>query len=71
MGTLYSANKNISQIISDLSNDFEPLTKWFYNNYMVLNPDKCHFQDQNFEFHYENVVIKNSVEKNTWSYYRQ
>ena len=38
---------------------------------MVLNPDKCHFQDQNFEFHYENVVIKNSVEKNTWSYYRQ
>ena len=38
---------------------------------MVLNPDKCHFQNQNFVFHYENEVIKNSVEKNTWSYYRQ
>ena len=36
---------------------------------MVLNPDKCHFmtlgfQNQKFNFHYENVVIKNSaVEK--------
>ena len=30
--TLYSANQNISQIISDLSNDFETLTKWFYDN---------------------------------------
>ena len=53
--TLYSANKNISQIISDLSNDFETLPKWFYDNYMVLNPDKCDFvtlsfQDQNFDF---------------------
>ena len=39
--TLYSANKNISQIISGISNDFETLTKWFYDNY-VLNLDKCH-----------------------------
>ena len=34
---------------------------------MVLNPDKCHFmalgfQDQNF--HYKNVVIRNSTEEN-------
>ena len=28
--TLYSANKNISQIISNLSNDFETLTKWLF-----------------------------------------
>ena len=41
--TLYSANKNIIQIIGDRSNDIETLTKWFYDNYMVLNPDKCHF----------------------------
>ena len=66
--TLYPANKKISQIMSDLSNDFETLTKWFYDNYTVLNPDKCHFmtpgfQDQNFEFHYENVVIENSTKE--------
>ena len=35
---------------------------------MVLNPDKCRFtipcfQDQNFDFHYENVVIRNSAEE--------
>ena len=41
--TLYSANKFISQIIKDFSNDFEILTKWFYDNYMVLDPDKCRF----------------------------
>ena len=35
---------------------------------MVLNPDKCHFmtlgfQDQNFDFHYKNVFIRNSAEE--------
>ena len=34
---------------------------------MVVNLDKCHFktlgfQDRNFGFNYENVVIKNSAE---------
>ena len=35
---------------------------------MILNPDKFYFmklvfQDQNFDFHYENVVIRNSAEE--------
>ena len=35
---------------------------------MILNPDKCHFmtlgfQDQNFDFHYKNVVIRNSAKE--------
>ena len=30
------------------------------------------FQDQNFDLHYENVIIKNSAEeKNTRNYYRR
>ena len=66
--TLYSANKDIIQIISNLSNDFETLRKCIYDNYMVLNPDKCHFtildfQDQNFDFHYKNVVIRISTDE--------
>ena len=66
--TLYSANKNIGQIISNLSNDFKTLTKWFYDNYVVLNPDKRHFmtlgfQDQNFDFHYQIVFIRNLAEE--------
>ena len=68
MNTPYSANKDIIQIKRNLSNDFETLRKWFYEKYMVLNPDKCHFmtlgfQDQNFDFHYKNVVTRNSAEK--------
>ena len=47
--TLYSANKNISQVISHLSNGFEISTKWFYDNYMVLNPYKCHFMTLGFQ----------------------
>ena len=66
--TLYSANKNINQTITDRSNDFQTLTKWCYDNYMVLNPDKFHFmtlglQDKNFNFHYENIVIRSSAEE--------
>ena len=66
--TPYSANKNMSQIIGDLSNDFDTPIKWFHDSYMVLNFDKCHFitpgfQDHNFDFHYKNTVIKNSAEE--------
>ena len=46
--TFYSSDKNTSQVISDLSNDFETLTRWFYDNYTLLNPDKCHFFESRF-----------------------
>ena len=29
--------------MNSLSHDFTILPKWFYNNLMVLNPDKCSF----------------------------
>ena len=29
--------------MNSLSPDFTVLSKWFYNNFMVLNPDKCSF----------------------------
>ena len=60
--TLYSANKN-RQIISGLSNGFKTLIKLFCDKYMVLNLNKLGFQDQNFDFHYKNVVIRNSAEE--------
>ena len=31
------------KIKNDLEMDFMILHKWFYENHMVLNPDKCHF----------------------------
>ena len=41
--TLYPSDKSISNIMNSLSHDFNILSKWFYNNFMVLNPDKCSF----------------------------
>ena len=40
--TLYTSDKSISNIMNSLSH-FTILSKWFCNNYMVLNPDKCSF----------------------------
>ena len=36
-------NKNMQKIKNDLEMDFMILHKWFHENHMVLNPDKCHF----------------------------
>ena len=41
--TLYTSDKSISDIMNSLSHDFTILSKWFYNNFMVLNRDKCSF----------------------------
>ena len=40
---LYTSDKSISNIMNSLSHDFTILSKWFYNNFIVLNPDKCSF----------------------------
>ena len=41
--TLYTSDKSIPNIMNSLSHDFVILSKWFYNNFMVLDPDKCSF----------------------------
>ena len=41
--TLYKSGKNMQKIKNDLEMDFMILHKWFHENHMVLNPDKCHF----------------------------
>ena len=40
---LYTSDKSISYIMSSLGHDITIFSKWFYNNFMVLNPDKCSF----------------------------
>ena len=40
---LHTSDNSISNIMNSLSNDFIILSKLFYNNFMVLNPDKCSF----------------------------
>ena len=40
--TMYSCDKNSDIVIGRLRHDFGK-SKWFYENRMVINPDKCHF----------------------------
>ena len=47
---------------------WKKLTKWFYENYMVLNSGKCHFMclgqnTVNETFVYDNIEMKNSKEE--------
>ena len=41
--TYYTSDKSILNIMNSLSHDFTIFSKWFHNNFMVLNPDKCAF----------------------------
>ena len=41
--TLYAYNKNLETVICNIRQEFSILSNWFYDNYMVLNPGKCHF----------------------------
>ena len=41
--SLYKSGKNMQKIKKDLEMDFMILQKWFHENHMVLNPDKCHY----------------------------
>ena len=39
--TLYSSGNDLEKVKQTLRQDFEIVTKWFYENYMVLNSGKC------------------------------
>ena len=64
--TLYTSDKSVSNIMNSLSHDFTILSQWFYNNFMVLNPDKCSFMllgvDDEFQ---TNLVCGNETLKNS------
>ena len=66
--TLYSSGNDLEKVKQTLRQDFEIVTKWFYENYMVLNSGKCHFMclgqnTVNETFVYDNIEMKNSKEE--------
>ena len=64
--TLYTSDKSISNIMNSLSHDFTILSKWFYNNFMVLNPDKCSFLSLGvYDELQTNLVCGNKTLKNS------
>ena len=41
--TMYTSDKRVSTIIGSLRHEFTILSKWFYNKFMVRNPEKRSF----------------------------
>ena len=64
--TLYAYNKNLETVICDLRQEFSILSNWFYDNYMVLNPGKCHFmlfgvkENEQFDLLCYDITLKHS-----------
>ena len=65
---MFSVGKNKDQVKTFLSSDFKIINNWFYENFMVLNPEKsqCMCIGQNIDdaetLNFNNFVIKNSKE---------
>ena len=68
--TLYTYNKNLETVIFNLRQEFSILSNWFYDNYMVLNPGKCHFmlfgvkENKQFDLICNDITLKHSSHEN-------
>ena len=66
---LFVIGKNKEDIKSLLLLDFEIVNNWFYENFMILNPEKSHYMclgknlDDNEVLNFNNLVIESSEEK--------
>ena len=40
---LYAFGSNMTEVKNKLSQDLPKLSEWFTENFMILNPDKCHY----------------------------
>ena len=63
--TLFAFGKTFDEVTRKLQNDFLILDEWFFNNFLVLNSDKCHFMTLGTpntlpNFKCKNITIKNS-----------
>ena len=62
---LFSIRKNKDEIKNILSSDFRIVNDWFYENFMVLNPEKSHFMclgkdiDDTETLSFNNLALKN------------
>ena len=66
--TLYTFEDNLKKIKDNLRNSFDTVDQWFYENYVVLNAEKCHFMclennTENETFLFHNILIENSKEQ--------
>ena len=66
---LFTTGTDIQLINQLLLSDVRTVNNWFYENFMILNPGKCHFMSIGKDIHdedvfyYDNLTLKNSNEK--------
>ena len=65
---LYSSGNDQEKVKQNLRQGFEIVTRWFYENYMILNSRKCHFMclgqnTVNEAFVCDIIEMKNSKEE--------
>lgn len=61
-----TSDKSISNIVNSLSHEFYVLSKWFRQNLLVLNPDKCSFMISGIDDEFQtDLVCANETLKKT------
>ena len=66
---MYYLDKNANIVINRLRHDFAIISGKFYENYIVLNTDKCRFVTVGFnepfpDFSFNDTTIENVTEEN-------
>ena len=59
--TLYSCEKNFDIVNEKLKTDFKTLQIWYRDNYLILNPDKCHYMTLGGGQAYENFTCEDTI----------
>ena len=63
---LFTTGTDIQPMSQMLLSDFRTVNNWFYENFMILNPEKCHFISIGKDiydgdvFYYDNLTFNNS-----------
>ena len=63
--TLYISGYNLKEVKEVLLNDFNKVTEWFFENYMVLNSGKCHFMYLGKNIENETFTLKDTIMNNS------
>ena len=67
---MYAYDKNLETLIWNLRQKFSILSNWFYDNYMVLKLENCHFMmfgikvNEQFDLIYDGITLKHSSHEN-------
>ena len=66
--TLFSCEVTFESVLENLRFDFSVLKQWYFDNFLVLNPDKCYFMTlgtgkETHDFEFENVIVKYKKEE--------